>query len=417
MPTRYRNGGPTVVEIEQLVTTPASATRGGKRTKYKTIKHSLPHDKAVSYLRDILARGGRVADGGLSVMSADGWVRWFAPANVMAEVGWASNPGPRSKKCQLGYHDFEPATGLCKRVGCQAVYHAGQGSLFAGDVDPDHVREARARQERTGQSELFGPGGGLFGNPPACPRCFSSQPDSYDSLRKHEHREGWRAKCAYCSKPGMIGRALGITGRVSQLQSGERVQLVAHPRCFEVILTAETLSKNPPRRRRNPDESLRQLEREAAATGDPATLARLELERHRRGLPSIATEILDRLMRVSFEFDRSFIGYGPNDPAPMVLVARERGRQKEEIDEVGRRVLGTNYYSEYYGNSGMWIGTRDSDYESEGWKGLIWALNTIGYKTDEDGRVYFKPERLAVARAIHPEYLDRLNAWRTGRVR
>jgi hypothetical protein len=65
-------------------------------------------------------------------------------------------PNPRAKLCQQGRHDFEPVTGLCRRQGCDAFHHAGQGALFGRDLDPVAVREAKAREAATGQSEMFG---------------------------------------------------------------------------------------------------------------------------------------------------------------------------------------------------------------------------------------------------------------------
>lgn len=64
--------------------------------------------------------------------------------------------GPRSKLCAQGRHDFEPATGLCRRKGCPAFHHAGQEVLFGRDLDPEAVREARERERLTGQRDLFG---------------------------------------------------------------------------------------------------------------------------------------------------------------------------------------------------------------------------------------------------------------------
>lgn len=73
-----------------------------------------------------------------------------------AERARRSSNAPRSKKCQLGYHDFEPATGLCRRSGCDAFHHAGQGGLFGRDLDPTAVRETLAREAATGQRDMFG---------------------------------------------------------------------------------------------------------------------------------------------------------------------------------------------------------------------------------------------------------------------
>lgn len=72
-------------------------------------------------------------------------------------LGLYTTNAPRSKKCQMGIHDFEPATGLCRRVGCPAFHHAGQATLFGRDLDPTAVREALERERRTGQRDIFTP--------------------------------------------------------------------------------------------------------------------------------------------------------------------------------------------------------------------------------------------------------------------
>lgn len=73
------------------------------------------------------------------------------------------NP-PRSKKCQLGYHDWAPQGGKCRRSGCEAFDEPAQDLMFG--VDPEIAAEReRRRLASGGQDELFGRGTGAQKNP------------------------------------------------------------------------------------------------------------------------------------------------------------------------------------------------------------------------------------------------------------
>ncbi len=106
-----------------------------------------------------------------------------------------------------------------------------------------------------------------------------------------------------------------------------------------------------PARRRNADADIRALER-AAAAGDRDAAVQLDLERHRHGLHSVFGSLVDSGLTADLARGPDYV------PTPGVLANREQGRQEALIDEIGRRVLGEQYYSFSSGEDGWDRGYR-----------------------------------------------------------
>jgi len=77
-------------------------------------------------------------------------------------VTTATNPGPRSKLCQQGRHDFDPVTAACRRKDCPATLTLPMFAMSQQDEEQAYgfSVEREAQGFKPGDDQL-----GLFGNP------------------------------------------------------------------------------------------------------------------------------------------------------------------------------------------------------------------------------------------------------------
>jgi len=235
---------------------------------------------------------------------------------------------------------------------------------------------------------------------------------------------------AYGTEAVWVAQAVGPEGEawLQELDRRGEIEITSRSGSHLVVQCVGALDEPgqqrlfPPAPRKNPDDSLRRAEREASK-GDPRAAVQLDVERYRHGQPSV---LGDLVRHAQWDVD-----YQPDyEPAPGVLANREASRQVAEVNAVGRRLYGDQYWSDVAEEEGPWVlhvGYRDNrDYER--WLGherhLEGEIQRAGYRTswwfDERGRahtlyVHLDANRIRLARDLHEEYVSILRAMRRER--
>lgn len=164
------------------------------------------------------------------------------PALALArrQLVTASNP---SKACALGRHAWDRETGRCSRKGCAAVFDPRQGLMFG--VDPTLEAEARTRESRTGQAELFH---GERKNPL---KLTGEELDEIERVCKRRRLTvaqvaGVKLERALAKASKAKGtRAEKALARLRELVAKHYARQRANPKCSRTTTTSRTVARNP----------------------------------------------------------------------------------------------------------------------------------------------------------------------------
>jgi hypothetical protein len=134
-----------------------------------------------------------------------------AKGDAVRALTAATNPGPRSKLCQQGRHDFDPVTAACRRRDCPATLTLPMFAMSQQDEEQAYgfSVEREAQGFKPGDDQL-----GLFGNPPPL-----VQPRFGGSTERTEEHAIYRHKA--CEK--RLGKK--VVWRVAYVVDVERAKI------------------------------------------------------------------------------------------------------------------------------------------------------------------------------------------------